>query len=98
MCDANAGWMGKNIWLKFLFARLWRRQQILYVAFPGWCWNCLVKVNQARMCIENFNICVSENLVEWLIFQLKLKISEVSITKLKCVSHNVLVDVEITWA
>ena len=37
-----------------------------------------VKVNQARMYIENFNICVAENLVEWLIFQLQLKISEVS--------------------
>ena len=37
----------------------------------------LVKVNQARMCIENFNIFVAENLVEWLIFQLELKISEV---------------------
>ena len=40
----------------------------------------LVKVNQARMCIANFNICVSENLVEWLIFQLKLKMSEVGFT------------------
>ena len=39
----------------------------------------LVKVNQARMCIENFNICVSENLVEWLIFQLQLKMSEVGL-------------------
>ena len=37
----------------------------------------LVKVNQARMCIENFNIFVAENLVEWLIFQLELQISEV---------------------
>ena len=37
----------------------------------------LVKVNQERICIENFNICVSENLVECLIFQLELKISEV---------------------
>ena len=38
----------------------------------------LVKVNHARMCIESFNICVSKNLVEWLIFHLQLKISEVS--------------------
>ena len=37
----------------------------------------LVEVNQARMCIDNFKICVSENLVEWLIFQLQLKMSEV---------------------
>ena len=29
--------------------------------------------------VENFDTCVSENLVEWLIFQLQLKISEVSI-------------------
>ena len=48
----------------------------------------LVKVNQARKCISNFNICTSEKLVEWLIFQLPLKISEVSIKELKCVSHN----------
>ena len=38
----------------------------------------LVKVNQARMCIESFDKCVSKNLVEWLIFQLQLQISEVS--------------------
>ena len=37
----------------------------------------LVKVNRVRICIENFNIFVAENLVEWLIFQLKLKFSEV---------------------
>ena len=42
----------------------------------------LVKVNQERICIENFNICVSENLVDWLIFQLQLKLSEVSFKNL----------------
>ena len=48
----------------------------------------LVNVNQARICIENFNISVAENLVDWLIFQLQLKISEVTIKKFKCVSRS----------
>ena len=38
----------------------------------------LVKVNRVRICIENLYIFVAENLVEWLIFLLQLKISEVS--------------------
>ena len=48
----------------------------------------LVKVNQERICIENFNISVAENLVDWLIFQLQLKISAVTIKKFKCVSRS----------
>ena len=37
----------------------------------------IVKVNRARMCIEICFICVSDNLVKWLIFLLQLKLSEV---------------------